>query len=119
MPFRPEPCFRRKQSVIYPLTEAIRRLYGPRPEDGAYPLGAFYTENISNSLWEHMGGISYRPTSDLDLDGRPVQEETVDAFMHSIQSGEPVQIADGIRVNWQPIPNHEATELESWRAGGM
>jgi hypothetical protein len=42
MPFRPTPSHRRNiPGVIYALTEAIRRTFGCRAGDGAYPLGAF------------------------------------------------------------------------------
>lgn len=119
MPFRPEQHFRRRRNVIYALTEAIRRIYGARSQDGAYPLGAFYTENINRTLWEHVGGICYRPTHELDLDGRSVDENTVIAFMSSIESGETIHIQEGEVVSWEPIPDPEASELQSWRSGSM
>lgn len=110
MLFRPEPPHRRRQNVIYPLTEAIRRLYVAQPT-GAYPLGAFYTENISNTLWRSLGGIWYEANSGLDLDNRAIDEETVLVFMQSIQSGESVELPGRVIVGWERIPDSEANEL--------
>ena len=112
MPYRPEPAHRRnRQGVIYPLTEAVQRLYGARPEDGAYPLGAFYPINVSNSIWRCTGGVWYVANSETELAARNPREETVLAFMKSIQSGESVELPSGISVCWERIPDHEASEL--------
>lgn len=111
------PNFRRNiRGVIYPLTEAIRRLYGRRPRDGAYPLGAFYPVNVSKSVWDSAGGIWYIPESEMDLDERNPREEIVLAFMRSITSGEPVELPSGVLVTWERIPASEASSLQEVRA---
>lgn len=112
MPYRPMPNFRRNiRGVIYPLTEAVRRLYGSRSTDGAYPLGAFYPINVSTSVWSSAGGIWYAPESEIDLNERNPREETVLAFMQSIMSGEPVELPSGILVTWERIPSSEENSL--------
>lgn len=112
MPYRPMPDSRRNiRGVIYPLTEAIRRLYGCRSTDGAYPLGAFYSINISTSVWRSAGGIWYIPASENDLNERNPREESVVAFMLSISSGEPVELPSGVMVTWERIPTHETIFL--------
>lgn len=112
MPYRPSAQFRRNiQGVIYPLTEAVRRTYGCRSADGAYPIGVFYPINVSNNSWSSAGGIWYRPKSVERLNSRNPKEEVVISFMESIQSGEPVELPSGIIVTWEHIPNEEATYL--------
>ncbi|MCE9793608.1 MULTISPECIES: hypothetical protein [Shewanella] len=112
MPYRPMPNFRRNiRGVIYPLTEAIRRLYGCRSSDGAYPLGVFYPVNVSTSVWSSAGGIWYIPESEFDLNERNPREESVLAFMRSIFSGEPVELPSGVLVTWENIPASEAGSL--------
>lgn len=112
MPFRPMPNFRRNiRGVIYPLTEAIRRLYGSRPSDGAYPLGAFYPVNVSSSVWNSAGGIWYVPQSEADLNERNPREESVLAFMESISSGASVELPSGVLVTWEMMPASEASSL--------
>jgi hypothetical protein len=112
MPYRPMPNFRRNiRGVIYPLTEAVRRIYGNRSTDGAYPLGAFYPINVSSSVWSSAGGIWYVPECEIDLSERNPREESVQAFMQSIMSGETVELPSGILVTWERIPSSEASSL--------
>lgn len=111
------PDFRRNiKGVIYPLTEAIRRIYGSRSTDGAYPLGAFYPINVSSSAWSSAGGIWYVPEPETDLSERNPREESVLAFMQSITSGEPVELPSGIVVTWERIPATEVRLLPEARA---
>ncbi|WP_299803219.1 hypothetical protein [uncultured Shewanella sp.] len=110
MPYRPTANHRKNvRGVIYPLTEAIRRLYGMRQSDGSYPLGAFYTINISNTVWRSVGGIWYIPQTDLDC--RNPREEVVSAFINSIHSGESVELPSGKVITWEQIPNNESAAL--------
>ncbi len=112
MPFRPEPQFRRNiKGVIYPLTEAIRRAYGSRQLDDAYPIGAFYPINVTNETWRHADGIWYVPLSEASLNERNPREEVVLAFIHSMRSGTPVELPSGIVVTWERIPTPELQEL--------
>ncbi len=111
------PNFRRNiRGVIYPLTEAVRRVYGCRSTDGAYPLGAFYPVNVSSSVWNSVGGIWYIPESEIDLNERNPREESVLAFMQSIASGEPVELPSGVLVTWESIPASEASYLPQVQA---
>jgi hypothetical protein len=110
MPYRPISSHRKNiLGVIYPLTEAVRRLYGPRQSDGSYPLGAFYSINVSKFVWSESGGIWYSPQKDLDA--RNPREEIVLAFINSIQSGLPVELPSGIIVTWEIIPNSKSSLL--------
>lgn len=112
MPFRPTPSFRRNiQEVIYPLTEAVRRVYGNRQVDGAYPLGAFYPINVSKTAWIHAGSIWFIPESEEKLDGRNPREEVVLSFISSIESGESVELPGGNLVTWERISESEAVAL--------
>ncbi|MCC5871724.1 MAG: hypothetical protein JJU22_04950 [Gammaproteobacteria bacterium] len=112
MPFRPEPSFRRNvNGVIIPLTEAIRRKYGARESDGAYPLGAFYPTNVSKRTWRHAGGIWYVPVSEADLEARRFNEAVVAAFMRCIDSGEACTLPSRKVVSWEEIPPAEARGL--------
>jgi hypothetical protein len=114
MPYRPTPQFRRNiKGVIYPLTEAVRRLYGCRPEDGAYPIGAFYPINVSNTAWNHVDGIWYIPALEESLNARNPREEIVLEFMHSIQTGAAVELPSGVEVTWERIPIAESHALPS------
>ena len=112
MPFRPEQNFRRDiHWVIYPLTEAVSRLYGRRNSDGAYPIGAFYPINITNKSWRHADGIWYIPLSEDKLDSRKIKEDVVEEYMRSIYSGSPVTLSNGKVVVWESIPVDEAQAL--------
>lgn len=116
MPYRPIASFRKNiKGVIYPLTEAVRRIYGHRSEDGAYPLGAFYPINVSSSAWHLVENIWYVPAERTDLDTRNPREETVVEFMQSISTGEPVELPSGITVTWERIPESEASYLPNAR----
>jgi hypothetical protein len=112
MPYRPMPSFRRNiRGVIYPLTEAIRRMYGARSTDGAYPLGSFYPIHVSSSAWSSAGGGWYIPVSEIKLNDRNPREESVLAFMQSIVSGNPVVLPSGIEITWERVPEREASGL--------
>ena len=94
--------------MLYPLTAAIIATYGSR-DDGAYPIGAFYTDNVSQTAWEHVSGIWYIPITDVL--GRSIRQETIDAFRASIQTGAPVQLRSGTTVTWEAIPDALASQL--------
>lgn len=112
MPFRPTPIHRRNpRGVLFPLTEAIRRTYGTRTRDNAYPLGAFYTQNISPTGWRHIDGIWYTPLDPVSVSGRNSREEVVIAFIDSISTGQEVELPSGILVNWERIPESESSQL--------
>lgn len=114
MPFRPSSQFRRNiKGVIYPLTESVRRVYGCRSEDGAYPIGAFYPINITNNSWRHSDGIWYIPVSEEDLNARNPREEIVLEFIQSIQSGVAVELPNGVLVTWEQIPSAQSQALPS------
>lgn len=117
MPFRPAPAHRRNvHGVIYPLTEAIRLLYGARSSDGAYPIGLFYTVNIDSQVWSHAGGIWYRPRNVATLEQRQQpSDHTVQLFMESISTGSDVQLVSGTVVRWERIPDREAAQLPARR----
>ncbi len=112
MPFRPSPPNRKNiRGVINPLTEAVRRLFGARQDDGAYPLGAFFPVDVSKSAWVDAGGIWYIPLSEVKLNRRNPKEEVVLAFINSIETGEPVELPGGKVVTWDRIPDPEADAL--------
>lgn len=114
MPFRPGPQHRRNiRGVIYPLTAAIHHVYGVRSSDGAYPLGAFYTVNIDSTIWQHTGGIWYRPIDPEDIENRNINVETMGLFVESIATGQNVQLPSGTIVNWEHIPDTLAQQLPS------
>ncbi|SFG51916.1 hypothetical protein [Neptunomonas qingdaonensis] len=111
MPFRPTAEHRRNvKGVIYPLTAAVARRYGIR-NDGAYPIGAFYTLHIDNRIWSCVGGIWFRPSDPLTIENRNVKEEDIVLFLRAIESGEPTQLRSGKAVTWEAIPQAEASEL--------
>lgn len=111
MPYRPSSIHRKNRpGVIYPLTAAIRSIYGVR-RDGAYPIGAFYTVNIDSRVWEHVEGIWYRPYSPNEVEDRAILEENIEIFSNSIRGGEPVTLRTGTVVDWELIPAHEANQL--------
>lgn len=111
MPYRPTAPNRKNiRGVIYPLTASVAEIYGIR-EDGAYPIGAFYTVNIDNSIWENVGGIWYRPYSSTDVEGRSIREEDIEIFCNAIVSGGPITLRSGRVVEWEAIPESEAGQL--------
>ena len=112
MPFRPIAEHRRNvHRVIYPLTEAIRRLYGARPSDGAYPIGAFYTVNVDNRLWLHADGVWYRPRQQGKIESRQLDNAAVEVFIASIANGAPARLPSGTLVAFELIPDFEADQL--------
>ena len=112
MPYRPTSENRRNiRGVIYPLTEAIFRVYGNREQDRGRPIGAFYTINVQGRLWQHLGGIWYRPITEARLLQREINENVARAFAISIVTGEPVILPRGRLINWERIPNNEASQL--------
>lgn len=110
MPYRPTASHRRTQDVIYPLTAAVERTYGAR-RDGAYPIGAFYTVNISSQVWQSVGGIWYRPYNPDEICGRNISEDAVTQFCSAIANGRSVTLPSGKQVTWEVIPNAEAAQL--------
>jgi len=112
MPYRPLPALRKNiRGVIYPLTEAIRRKYGTRESDGAYPLGSFYPINVSNKVWIPAGGIWFVPSDSVKIEERVVNELVVQCFMESIEFGAPIELPSGTVVEWERIPSSEADQL--------
>lgn len=109
--YRPEPNFRRNQSVIYPLTAAIHRVFGSRAQDQGRPIGAFYSFNVTPNAWNHLGGIWYRAHDEEDVLQRTISQRTVEAFTQSIFSGANVSLENGTIVTWEIIPTHEAQQL--------
>lgn len=116
MPYRPEPNARRKRArVIYPLTEAMRRRYGVRDSDGAYPIGAVYTKNISRDVWRHVGGIWYVAVSEDRILDRVVDEGVVTEFLRSMDTGDSCELPTGELIEWELIPALEANALPERR----
>ena len=114
MPLRPEPQHRRNiRGVIYPLTAAIRHVYGIRSSDGSYPLGAFYTVHIDSTTWQHAGGIWSSPIVPEEIENRNVNTETMGHFMDSIATGQHVQLPSGTIVTWERIPDTLVQQLPS------
>jgi hypothetical protein len=107
---RPQPDDRKLRKVIYPLTEAIDRVFGHRAQDGARPIGAFYTTNYG-AKWQRLGGIWFRHNDEQSIFARVVDPSVVNAFADSILSGDPVTLPDGGVVNWELIPESEAIQL--------
>jgi hypothetical protein len=111
MPYRPLPAHRRNvRGVIYPLTAAVARLYGIR-EDGAYPIGAFYTVNIDSEVWEHVDGIWYRAYHPEKIADRNIREEDIELFLGAILSGHTTILRSKKPVQWEPIPEPEVSAL--------
>lgn len=111
MPYRPTAVHRRNRlGVIYPLTASVAARYGIR-EDGAYPIGAFYTVKIDSTVWEHIGGIWYRPYTPSDVAGRSIREEDIELFSNAIINGGPITLRSGKRIDWELIPESEAQQL--------
>lgn len=112
MPFRPTPEFRRNiNGVVLPLTAAIARAYGIRESDGAYPLGAFYTDNIDSRVWRSAGGIWYQPVNAEKVAGRRISEERIEQFAEGIMSGRETALNNGSVVIWERIPDAVAQLL--------
>lgn len=112
MPFRPSPRHRRNiWGVVYPLTEAIRRLYGPRTSDGALPIGAFYTVNVDSRVWRPAGGVWYQARSQGAVANRAVNNDTVELFAASVVSGVTISLPGRTPVDWEPVPPNEAAQL--------
>lgn len=112
MPYRPTPEHRRNvPGVVLPLTLAICNVYGIRAQDGATPIGAFYTEHVSRDRWVPLGGIWYQPVGEQEIQARSPNPLVVEAFESSIRTGEPVQLQSGTVVTWEPIPEVEASQL--------
>jgi len=111
MPFRPTSIHRKNiKGVIYPLTAAIARMYGIR-NDGAYPIGAFYTVNIDRMVWRYTGGIWYQPTNPESIENRIIREEDIELFFNGIANGEDVQLRSGTIITWEEIPEEQASLL--------
>ncbi|MBL8442879.1 MAG: hypothetical protein JNK52_02415 [Zoogloeaceae bacterium] len=113
MPYRPTAIFRKNiRGVIYPLTAAVASIYGIR-DDGAYPIGAFYTVNIDSDVWEHLGGIWYRPYDSTKITERNIKPEAINLFINGINHGNNTVLASGKMVTWEQIPRSEALQLPS------
>lgn len=111
MTYRPKPKHRKNITrVIFPLTEAIQRLYGVR-DDGAYPIGAFYTVNIDKKVWEPAGGIWYRPLDLEKIENRKFNREDAELFAIGIKNGVDTLLSSGKIITWEPIPDPEIQEL--------
>lgn len=112
MPFRPRAAFRQNISgVVLPLTAAIARLYGVRSSDGAYPLGAFYTENIDRRIWRQAGGIWYQPIFPGRVQARRISEARIQQFIEGIATGVDTQLSNGTTVTWESLPESVAQQL--------
>lgn len=112
MPYRPTPVHRRNpRGVLFPLTEAIRRTYGTRVGDDAYPLGPFYTQNVDRSVWRHVDGIWYAPLDPESISGRSPREDVITAFIESMSTGQEVELPSGTLVQWERIPESESSQL--------
>ena len=113
MPYRPTAENRRLKRVIFAVTAAVEHIYGTRA-DGAYPIGAFYTVNVSSSSWRPMGGIWYAPRNPADIAGRNILED-IERFVISIGSGDETVLRSGRIVTWERIPTTEASQLPTPR----
>ena len=112
MPFRPNPEFRRNiNGVVLPLTAAIARVYGIRENDGAYPLGAFYTENIDSRVWRYVGGLWYQPINAEKVANRRISEMRIEQFVEGIMAGREITLNNGTLVIWERIPDALARSL--------
>lgn len=111
MPFRPTALDRKNiPGVIYPLTAAIRQIYGVR-SDGAWPIGAFYTVNIDLDVWRSVGGIWYVPRDASQILSRSINEGVIAAFCDAIENGNVVVLPSGSSVTWEAVPNDAAAQL--------
>ena len=113
MPYRPHPKFRKDiQGFILPLTAAVGRLY-KRNIDGAYPLGAFYTENIDSRVWIPAGGIWYQPISPERISARRIAEERIQRFIAGVTTATQIQLSNGTIIIWEPVPENIAQQLHT------
>lgn len=112
MPYRPTAEHRRNiRGVVLPLTAAIHRVFGSRAQDGARPIGAFYTDHVDDRVWVHVGGIWYRPVDEESVSERSVNEAVVRAFSESLGNGQRVDLPSGAVVEWEAIPAQLAQQL--------
>jgi hypothetical protein len=112
MTFRPTAIFRQNiGGVILPLTGAIVRLYGFREQDGACPLGAFYTKNIDSRIWRRVYGVWYEPLNRDRIESRPVKEFQIQEFATSICTGAALELSSGGVVYWEPLPEELEQQL--------
>lgn len=111
--YRPRKEHRKHPTVIRALTAAIERVFGTRAEDGAYPLGAFFTRHVGKT-WTPVGGIWYVPTDALKVSQRAVDPNAVDDFARAILSGETVLLRTKTidrKVDWEETPSELACQL--------
>lgn len=94
-----------------PLTAAVYLVFGSRAQDNGRPIGAFYPNNVSVDTWEHLGGIWYRARDEQKILSRRVNTEIVQAFAHSICTGEDVVLRSGKIITWEQIPDVDASKL--------
>lgn len=112
MLYRPSPEHRRNvQGVLFPLTAAILDVFGHRAQDMGRPIGAFYPQNVSADIWEHLGGVWYRARDERKLETRRINETVRAAFARSILTGEEVALPSGTVVTWEAIPQLENMQL--------
>ena len=104
MTFRPTAPFRQNiGGVILPLTAAIIRLYGFREQDGACPLGAFYTESIDSRIWRRVSGIWYEPFNRDRIESRPVKGSRIQEFATGVCTGATSELSGGKMVSWESL----------------
>ena len=112
MIYRPHPQHRKNvQGVLLPLTAAIYAVFGSRTQDNGRPIGAFYPQNVSTEVLEHLGGIWYRARDELKVQNRRINAAVVQAFARSIRTGEDVVLPSGNTITWERIPALEAAKL--------
>jgi hypothetical protein len=112
MVYRPHPNHRQNiQGVLIPLTAAVYAVFGSRAQDLGRPIGAFYPQNVSPVVWEHLGGIWYRALDEQKVLSRRVNNAVVQLFAVSILTGQDVELPSGAVVTWEPIPESEAAKL--------
>lgn len=112
MPYRPlAPHRKNVHAVIRPLTAAVHLVFGSREQDGARPIGAFYTINIDSTLWVPLGGIWYRPLDAQAIEARVLDPVLVRSFAAGVLSGSPLSLPSGEAVHWEAIPRDEAAQL--------
>ena len=107
MPYRPTPEHRRNvPGVVLPLTLAICNVYGIRAQDGARPIGAFYTEHVSRDRWVPLGGIWYQPVGEQEIFS---SEELIELFSLDHVAKNPA-VFDIDKLNW--INSHYMKQLD-------
>lgn len=89
----------------------MARVYGIRERDGAYPLGAFYTDNIDSRVWRSAGGIWYQPINAEKVANRRISRERIEQFADGIMLGRGVALNNGSVVIWERIPDAVAQLL--------